>query len=792
MTTTDGFALSFGRDLQDNQCHAEDCGPRDHAELAAVLMVSRAGSDPWATLSTFSTLLRRAEDWVSADGALLDFDWTDPALPAGEGHLPVPEAIAARLLDAARGGLLPSGILYPTRRGFRFGVLFRKPVRDADTYTQAVEELGRLVLDALDDDDFSVARSGVVGFAFDEASTKVAQVQRLPRDGAPIVVTGETVYNAVMLARGEIRPEMPLEAALPCDIAAAARQIGAWVQIAPEVVVVHILATISATVGNTRRVQCRGLEHNLSLQFLTLVKSGAGKTTVRKCLDPATAAMRRAVQERRDAAQKEWELYEIQLKGWKSALSSRKKRAEPVGPRPEPPALRLRETFMLTEATTEALYKALTDTPRGILWSTSEAHEILGALGRYSDGGKGRDLDTARLRKLTEGEDTEIHRSVDGIRTITAPFVAIDMDAQPAIRDSLFQEIDKVSGFSARFLIHEPTSLLGVRRYVHRPQSPDALLLEQIGETLAGLWAKKLDVGQDGRVQPVPLYVSDEADQLWAVELEHLERRLPGAAADEEGFFGHLRGRLLRLAGVLALWEDPTACMIDGETMRRAILLGRYFLRHHRAAARAAREAQQERAVEAIRERVELKGSICPRDAAGQWRRYRGPDGAALAIAHFRAAGLVPQKQGKTAGPGRPKHDRWVFPNRPSKPSKSAPDEGQTDTDGFDGEGPSSNGNAPTDWDGRFAALNQSLAGTVEHPPGGKGACPLCKHADCFGRVNDSNYWKCFSSDHAAVCGGQSDHGDLLDLWFLRGQGRLPTKDERVQQLLAFESGGTP
>jgi hypothetical protein len=71
----EGFSAAFGRDLQDSKCQVEVCQPRDHAELAAVLRVSRPGTDAWALLGTFSTGLRRADDWTGADGALLDFDW---------------------------------------------------------------------------------------------------------------------------------------------------------------------------------------------------------------------------------------------------------------------------------------------------------------------------------------------------------------------------------------------------------------------------------------------------------------------------------------------------------------------------------------------------------------------------------------------------------------------------------------------------------------------------------------------------------------------------------------------
>jgi hypothetical protein len=377
---------------------------------------------------------------------------------------------------------------------------------------------------------------------------------------------------------------------------------------------------------------------------------------------------------------------------------------------------------------------------------------------------------------------------------ITRPFVAIDMDAQPGIRESLFQEIDKVSGFAARFLIHEPTSMFGLRHYVDPPCEPDRALIAHLGFMYAKLWESRLGFDANGLVDPQPIYLNGEAERLWAQELEHLERRLPTAAPDEEGFFGHLRGRLLRLAGVLALWENPNAGFVDGVAMRRAILIGRYFLRHHRAAARAAREADLIRAVESIREwaanRLQAGKEVSVREAARQWRRYRGPQGAAVAVAHFREAGLAPEKPAKSEGPGRPKGSRWVFPNGPTKPAKSPGRGEEVNNAGFAGIGVRICENAPPDWDARFAALNQSLALELDLPPGGKGTCPFCGHDGCFGQVKDTCFWKCFGDRHAADAGGVPDHGDLLDLWFHRVHGRLPSKEERVQQLLAFENGG--
>lgn len=66
------------------------------------------------------------------------------------------------------------------------------------------------------------------------------------------------------------------------------------------------------------------------------------------------------------------------------------------------------------------------------------------------------------------------------------------------------------------------------------------------------------------------------------------------------------------------------------------------------------------------------------------------------------------------------------------------------------------------------AARQWVLDHTPTYPKPGTGECPVCKHKECFGQLpDDSSRWYCFSANHVAGIGVQTDrghHGDALDL----------------------------
>lgn len=457
-------------------------------------------------------------------------------------------------------------------------------------------------------------------------------------------------------ASGALAPRpLDLDDALEPELADACRRVGVWLQIAPEAVVTCLLAYASAAIGNTRRVHARGLRVALSLQFLTALPSGSGKSAIRAYFRRATKGIEREVLERRKIAAREMEEHENDLAAWTRAKRNASEKARTAaGERPQPPAPKPdggpRVSFVVSEANLEGVISTLEDSPRGFLWATDEAHEIVGMLGAYGNGRRG--LDAARLRRLTEGQPVEAHRgrsNADPVRRVPLPFLSLDADVQSGILAGLFTAEDRISGLTARILIHSPPPMQGQRTYRKAPPEPGERVLSLFCRRLGALWSEPLVLDEDGVPKPRPLRLEAAAEDRWAEELERLEDRYERVSEELEGLLGHLRGRLLRLAGVLALLRRPGAEHVEVEDMERAITFGRYFLAHATRPLGRISPAERERSglIGWIRRRG---GSTTVRDLGKGPRRFRGTDGARRAEAELEA--LV------ASGVGRWEHGR--------------------------------------------------------------------------------------------------------------------------------------
>jgi len=761
--------------------------------------------DQWVILGEFEQHRRSRDGWRSASGVTLDLDWEDPTVPKEEGaHQAVP-AGERELILAALDEYSAPGLAYLTPRGLRVMHLLAADVTDVDGYEELVDAASEMLLRHLGTHGVPLWRDGVTGLRLDGASRSPWQAMRLPLPGQPTVLTGGDCEVCGTGFEAGHTQRMDLDAALPPDLAEACRQIASWVQIAAEVVVTGLMATASAAIGNTRWVVARGRAVPVSLQYLTSLPSGSGKGEVRKYLRLAAQDFEREVTERRGEARREREEHQDKLEQWRADGRSSKNRAK-RGPRPELPPLSPeggeRTSFIVSEANLEGIIATLEDTPRGVLWASDEAHEIVGMLGRYGDGGGARSLDAARLRRLMDSAPVEAHRARSNsspVRRLPRPCLAIDADVQPKVLDALFNDEDRVSGTTARFLMHAPPPMQGERRYVDAPPEPEPWVLELLRSRLGALWAIELKL-KEGVPHYEPLPLEDKAERLWAEELERLERRYPGAGDEETGALGHARGRMLRLAGVLTLLRDPKASAVTVVDMRRAITHMRYHLEHHRVLiAQVDEDAEAER-LEKLCEQVEKLFKSQPETGvrATDLRRhvsksrYGGKEGLRRAYADLHALGWKLRRRRALDGrPGRPPvpaflppegglHDPHGPEQSSHKPHKPAPGGLGGLRDDREGRREHAHHNGADACELLDRASDHLIAsGAVGLPrPGVRTACPACGSPDGLGVLPDKpSRWHCHSDRHTGHRGGCA-----VDYYLAQRLERMPTVAEAVEE----------
>ena len=759
--------------------------------------------DAWVILGRFERDKRGRSEWLAASGVMIDLDYEDPALPRNEGtHQDLPESLQSRIATALAEFGLP-GFAYLTRRGMRWACVLTRDVSDTGTYSELVACAAQRLMDHLRDWGIPLWRDGVTGLRYDSVSAKPWQPMRLPLPGVPILLTGDDCPICPTDLLGGDVPRLNIAEALPPDFAASCMQVGRWIQVSPEVVVTNLMAAASAAIGNSRWVTTRGFSIPLSLHYLTVLPSGSGKSTVRKFMRRATEGIQREIQEQRSKAAKEHQEYSEKLNVWLSDRRSQKNRNK-AGERPRPPALSPlggpRVTYTVSEGTLEGIIATLEDSPRGILWASDEAHEVLGLLGRYGDGKGARSLDAARLRRLMQSEPVEAHRArgnAEAIRKLPRPWLGIDADVQPGVFAKLFTEEDRVSGMSARFLAHSPPSMQGRRQYVQPTPEPDPWVLELFRTRLFDLWAIPLEI-RDETPWFNPLPLDSDAERLWAEELEALERRYPNADDEEVGMLGHARGRILRLAGVLALLRDPRATHVTEIDIRQGITHMRYHLAQHQWQVRQLEGSSDRR--EKLRQRVQQifdrqkETGVRPSDLRNNVNKasYGGPTGERRALADMHALGWDLRRPKAPAGrPGRRPVPAF-FPPAPGvlsgKSAKPAGRERVADLADHPAARRGENGaDARTLLEDAGARLTE--AGLVELPrPGVRVECPACGSPDGLGTIPEApSRWYCHSDRHSGPRGGVA-----VDYLLAQQLGRMPSVEEAVEEAKAILGGGPP
>ena len=167
---------------------------------------------------------------------------------------------------------------------------------------------------------------------------------------------------------------------------------------------------------------------------------------------------------------------------------------------------------------------------------------------------------------------------------IESPALTIIVTIQPQVlRDIAQRPILRGRGLLARVLYSLPRDLVGYRRIDVDPV-PDEVRADYAGQV------KALALSLAEWTDPAVLVLTPEARKLLREYQEEIEPRLrayTGDLADLRDWASKLCGATVRLAGLLHLaanLKTGYANPVNGDTMRNAIELGRYFTAHASAA----------------------------------------------------------------------------------------------------------------------------------------------------------------------------------------------------------------
>jgi hypothetical protein len=188
------------------------------------------------------------------------------------------------------------------------------------------------------------------------------------------------------------------------------------------------------------------------------------------------------------------------------------------------------------------------------------------------------------MLKAYSGDTIRVDRIGRDSENVMNPTLTVLLMAQPnVISTVLSNSTFRGRGLTARFLYCMPSSSVGTRKF-HSKTVPDSVYSAYEHTILDYL----CDENHDKVIK-----LSHEAECLIAAFAEELEPKLIAEYAEMSDWVGKLVGNTLRIAGLLCRAQvyraddflvDYDPLVVDGETMKKAIKLSRYFLNHAQAA----------------------------------------------------------------------------------------------------------------------------------------------------------------------------------------------------------------
>lgn len=214
---------------------------------------------------------------------------------------------------------------------------------------------------------------------------------------------------------------------------------------------------------------------------------------------------------------------------------------------------------------------------------TSEGGELLGG---HSMQAERKAAGMAWLLKAWGAETLDSLTRGNGLSVLLGRRVSMHAMVQPVLlRMLLADPLAKGQGLLARCLIAEPASKAGTRLFnrVDPKAAPAVIAYGKRLSALLELPAPVMDSGDGYELTPRTLRMSDEATELWIAFYNEVEReQADGKALSEaRAFASKIAEQAARIAGIVALVNDPRATEIQADELQGAIEVAGFYLNEH-------------------------------------------------------------------------------------------------------------------------------------------------------------------------------------------------------------------
>ncbi len=180
---------------------------------------------------------------------------------------------------------------------------------------------------------------------------------------------------------------------------------------------------------------------------------------------------------------------------------------------------------------------------------------------------KGHSGDTIRVDRIGRASESIIH-----------PALTMVLAVQPEVLNGLMSNNTfRGRGLTARFLYSMSKSTVGSRSFSTKP----------IPEGVRARYQALIETILSSDNEHEPISLDDGAREVLEDLFNEIKGRLKGDLAEISDWAGKFVGAILRISGILHVMKYPKDSMfdaVDRETMEHAVIIGRYFLAHAKAA----------------------------------------------------------------------------------------------------------------------------------------------------------------------------------------------------------------
>lgn len=323
----------------------------------------------------------------------------------------------------------------------------------------------------------------------------------------------------------------------------------------------------------------------ISLFCMSVALSGDRKSKcdslAKRGVERYEAGLRKLVREEQAAfrnASAIWKgKYDDILKGAKADALGAENDLRVLGDAPEPP---LMPSIQTSSPTIEGITKNMHQLRPSLGVFSDEGGAFLGG---YSMRAENRAAAFAELSGLWDGTPVTRWRGGDGVVVYAGRRLSCHLMVQPVVAASLLADpLAAGQGILARFLLTAPESLQGGRDWGAEPDPSSWTAVDALERRILDLLLADLPLrdGERSELEPRVLPLSMEARGQLVDAGNRVERDLrPGGLwADVRPAANKIVEQACRIAGVMTIFDDPSADEVSEATFRDALTIALYHL----------------------------------------------------------------------------------------------------------------------------------------------------------------------------------------------------------------------